>query len=70
MTILEALALCKSGHLVRPVCWRKLNPRCWIEFHSTGGPINFVECGVLQEIPHALRLEREEEFLGEWEVVE
>ncbi len=74
MNIIEALNLCKGGgHKVRPVCWRTLNPGCWVEaIHTPAHDPDyiFVEKGAMQEMPHALRLQFPTEFLGEWEVVE
>jgi hypothetical protein len=68
MNILEALRLCKDGgHRVRPILWRSLNPDHWIEARKHGAVVFFVECGAWEEIPHALRLSRPEEFLDEWE---
>ncbi len=73
MNIIKALNLCKSGHKVRPVCWRTLNAGCWVEAietpHSKESHI-FVEKGTMQEMPHALRLQFPPEFLGQWETVE
>jgi len=73
MTILEALTACKAGTKVRPVCWANLNPYHWVEARPrTGCPGQytiFVEVGTMEEMPHALRLQHESEFLGEWEVM-
>ena len=68
MTILEALALAKSGKKARPVCWDAYYGyrRCWIECRMG----ILVECGEMQEIPQRMRFEFEEELLGEWEVIE
>lgn len=65
MTIIEAISLCMSGHKVRPLTWRTLNPDHWIEYRQH----IFVECGTMEEIPHALRLMHPDEFLGEWETM-
>ncbi len=73
MNIIEALGLCKSGHKVRPVCWRTLNAGHWVESIPTpchSEPCVFVEAGTLEEMPHALRLSLPPEFLGDWEVVD
>ncbi len=73
MNIIEALGLCQSGHLVRPVCWRTLNTGHWIEAIPTptcGEACFFAEHGTMEEIPHSLRLARAREFFGEWETVE
>ncbi len=73
MTIIEALGLCQSGHLVRPVCWRTRNAGHWIEAIPTparGEGCFFAEHGTMEEIPHALRLCHPSEFLGDWETVE
>lgn len=70
MTITEAIRLAKSGHKVRPICWRDINPYHWLESRELMGEVVFVECGAFEEMPHALTLFREGEFLGEWEVVE
>ncbi len=73
MNLIEALGLCQSGHRVRPVCWRTLNPGHWIESWPTPShkdPCIFAEHGTMQEMPHALRLQFPPEFLGEWETVE
>lgn len=64
MTITEALTAARDrGMRVRPVIWRQWQSLDWIEY----GRGHFIERGEMQEIPHALRLSREEEFLGEWE---
>jgi hypothetical protein len=71
MDMLEALNLCKGGgHRVRPVVWRDINPRHWIEARTIGVHTTFVEFGTMEEMAHALRLQHDTEFLGEWEVVE
>jgi hypothetical protein len=72
MNIIEALNLCADcGHKVRPVSWRTLNPDHWIEAIAALTPeCFFVEKGRMEEMPHALRLQHQDEFLGEWEVVE
>jgi hypothetical protein len=67
MNIIHALTLCRDdGRRARPVCWREINPSHWIIFRSG----IFLEHGEREEMPHALRLMRPEEFLGEWEIVE
>lgn len=66
MNIIEAIGLCESGHKVRPVSWRTINPHHWVEFRCHV----FVEFGSREEMPHALRLQHPDEFLGEWETVE
>jgi hypothetical protein len=67
MNIVEALRLCKDGgRRVRPLAWRSRNPAHWIEWRQGF----FVEGGTYMEIPHALRLQREDEFLGDWEFFE
>lgn len=68
--MLEALRLCQGGWKVRPVCWRATNPDHWLQFVDTKDGGFFVEFGKHEEIPHALRLSRKAEFLGEWEIVE
>jgi len=70
MNIIEALRLCRSGHKVRPVCWRGGNPGQWVEVRGPASAPFFVEHGTTQEIPHALRLAIPDEFLGEWETLE
>lgn len=71
--IVEALLLCQDrGKRVRPVCWRTLNAVCWVEALPTphhDEPCIFIEKGLTQEMPHALRLQFPPEFLGKWEVV-
>ncbi len=73
MTIIEALTRCRDeGIRVRPVCWRTLNSRHWVESVDTPSAppwCFFVEHGEMEEIPHALRLSAEAEFLGTWEEV-
>jgi hypothetical protein len=71
MDMLEALQLCKGGgHKARPVVWRTTNPGHWVEARAYGRRTVFAEYGEREEIPHALRLQDAEEFLGEWEAVE
>jgi len=66
MNITKALGRSCRGHKVRPTTWRTINPDHWIEFRHHV----FVECGKMEEIPHALRLMHPDEFLGEWETIE
>ncbi len=75
MNIIEALTRCKSGSRVRPVVWGEINLHHWVEsrrYDTTdpGTHTIFCECGSIEEIPHALRLNRDDEFLGPWEVLE
>lgn len=74
MTIIEALKLCQTGQRVRPVCWRDMRPAHWVEarpYILSGGDQStlFVECGRLEEMPHRIDLQFEEEYLGDWEVM-
>ena len=69
MNMLDALRLChRDGKRVRPVKWRTLNPDHWIECRASTRQF-FVECGTMEEFPHALRLADVEEFLVPWEEV-
>ena len=70
MNMLEALRRCKgTSRKVRPVCWRTMNPDHWIQYVGGNGGF-FAEYGTMEEMPHALRLARRDEFLGDWEFVE
>ncbi len=71
MNLNEALLLAKADIKVRPKCWARTNPDHWVAampYTSRFGPrILFVECGSMEEMPHALHLQYEDELLGEWE---
>lgn len=70
MNISEAMRLCADqGKKVRPLIWWRSNPDHWIESRVTKAGVMFVECGAMEEIPHALRLQYRDEFLGSWEEV-
>lgn len=70
MNIIEALAEAKAGKKVRPVFWINHNRNHWVQAVTFNGQTYFVEHGSREEMPHALRMEMEQEYLGEWEVVE
>jgi hypothetical protein len=67
LSMLDALKLAKDeGRKVRPCCW-PWTPESRYVMYRAG---LFVEHGNLDEIPHRLDLQREDELLGPWEVVQ
>lgn len=73
MDMLEAIRLClHGGHRVRPVAWRELSPDRWVERKEVGGRtlvvLSMTRHG--RRVTDWLVLSTEDEYLGEWEVID
>ncbi len=73
MNIVEAIGLAQSGHRVRPKCWRdRAGSRhgCFVEASLSLGVVQVSRNWGDHITPTLCHLDRIEEIVGEWEVVE